>query len=203
MDVPAAVFFWRKLDFPGYDSCRFFVSAAGCRLAGAAVFLERQLACHLQYEVVADAAFHTRRAAVRGYIGKTAVDLRIQAGRGGRWKVNGVDHPAIRGCIDLDLGFTPATHLLPLRRLALRTGQEARAPAAYLPFPKTDLVALPQRYRRLSSTEYDYESPDHGYRATLRVTPLGAVVEYPGLFEMVLPRRGASGPGESERGDGG
>ena len=188
MNAPAAVFFWRKLDFPGHDSCRFFESAAGYRLSGAAVFLERRVACHLHYEVVADAAFHTRRAVVSGYIGKTPVDLRIQASRAGRWKVNGIDHPATRGCIDLDLGFTPATNLLPLRRLALRTGQEAQAPAAYLPFPKTDLVVLPQRYKRLSRAEYDYESPDYGYRATLRVTPLGAVVQYPGLFEMV-PRR--------------
>ena len=123
-----------------------------------------------------------------GCIGRRAVALRIRATTGGRWKINGVDQPAIRGCIDLDLGFTPATNLLPLRRLALRTGQEAQAPAAYLPFPKTELVVLPQRYKRLSRTEYDYESPAFGYRATLRVTPQGAVANYPGLFEM-LPLR--------------
>jgi hypothetical protein len=102
--------------------------------------------------------------------------------------LNGVDQPAIRGCIDVDLGFTPATNLLPLRRLALRTGQEAQPRAAYLSFPKIELIVLPQRYRRLSRSEYDYESPDHGYRATLRVTPLGAVATYPGIFEM-LPLR--------------
>jgi hypothetical protein len=46
-------------------------------------------------------------------------------------------------------------------------------------------VLLAQRYKRLSRTEYDYESPSFGYRGTLRVSPLGAVVQYPGLFEMV------------------
>jgi hypothetical protein len=188
MEVPAAVFFWRKLDQPGLDSCRFFQSERGCRLAGAAVFIEERLACHLQYEVEADASFRTRSASITGFVGSHRVDLRIRATSGARWKVNGVDQPAIRGCIDLDLGFTPATNLLPLRRLALRTGQEAQAPAAYLQFPKTEMVVLSQRYKRLSRTEYDYESPDFGYRATLRVAPTGAVMEYPGLFEMVTLR---------------
>jgi uncharacterized protein len=188
MEEPAAVFFWRRLDYPGYDSCRFFQSADGSRLSGAAVFLEGRVACHIRYEVLADASFRTRRASLEGYVGSKAVNLRLHTSRGGRWTVNGVDQPAIRGCIDLDLGFTPATNLLPLRRLKLRTGQEAQAAAAYLPFPKTDLVILPQRYKRLSRSEYDYESPQHGYRATLRVTPLGAVADYPGVFQM-LPSR--------------
>ena len=188
MEAPPAVFFWRRLDNPGYDSCRFFHSADGCRLSGAAVFLEGRLACHIRYEVLADASFRTRRASLEGYVGRKPLSLRLQTSRGGRWTVNGVDQPATRGCIDLDLGFTPATNLLPLRRLALRTGQEAQAPAAYLPFPKTGLVILPQRYKRLSRSEYDYESPQHGYRATLRVTPLGAVAAYPGVFEMLSLR---------------
>jgi hypothetical protein len=185
MEAPAAVFFWRRLDNPGYDSCRFFHSEDGCRLSGAAVFREGRLACHIRYEVLADNSFRTRSASLQGYVGSKPVDLRLRAIRGGRWTVNGVEQPAIRGCIDLDLGFTPATNLLPLRRLALRTGQEAQAPAAYLPFPKTEPIILPQRYKRLSRNEYDYESPRHGYRATLRVTPLGAVADYPGVFEML------------------
>jgi uncharacterized protein len=188
MDAAAAVFFWRRLDNPGYDSCRFFQSASGCRLAGAAVFLEGRIACHVQYEVVADEAFRTRRASLTGYVGRQRIDLRLRASRSGRWTLNGVEQPSASGCIDLDLGFTPATNLLPLRRLGLRTGQEAQAPAAYLPFPKIGLEVLPQRYKRLSRSEYDYESPTHRYHATLRVTPLGAVMDYPGVFEMLQVR---------------
>lgn len=183
-DAPPAVFFWRKLDSPGHDSCRFFTLADGYRLLGAAVFLEANRVCHLQYEVLADAGFRTQSAWVAGYVGKTAVDVRIHAGAGG-WEVDGRNDPRLAGCQDVDLGFTPATNLLPLRRLALRVGQQAEAPAAYLAFPAMRFLPLPQHYRRLSRTEYDYESPTHGYRATLRVSPLGAVVDYPGLFQMI------------------
>jgi hypothetical protein len=178
------VFFWRKVDSPGYDSCRFFKLADGYRLLGAAVFLESSHVCHLHYDVTADAGFRTRSASVAGFVGKTPVDVRIRA-RGNRWEVGGKINPLITGCLDVDLGFTPATNLLPLRRLALRVGQEAEAPAAYLAFPAMQFMLLPQRYKRLSRTEYDYESTSFGYRGTLRVSPLGAVVQYPGLFEMV------------------
>jgi hypothetical protein len=183
-DAAPAVFLWRKVDSPGHDSCRFFTLADGFRLLGAAVFLESDLVCHLQYDVMADARFRTTRAAIAGFVGSTPVDVRIRA-RGRHWQVDGKTDPALAGCLDVDLGFTPATNLLPLRRLALSVGQEADAPAACLAFPAMQFMLLPQHYKRLSRTGYDYESPSHGYRATLRVSPIGMVVRYPGLFELV------------------
>jgi hypothetical protein len=182
---PPSVLFWRKLDSPGHDSCRFFALADGYRLVGAAVFLEASLACHLQYDVMADNGFRTTSASVAGFVGETPVDVRIRAIGGGGWEVNGTNAPLIAGCLDVDLGFTPATNLLPLRRLALAVGHEAEAPAAYLAFPGMEFTVLPQHYKRLSRTEYAYESASFGYRTTLRVSPIGAVVQYPGLFEMV------------------
>jgi hypothetical protein len=186
--TPPAVLFWRKLDSPGHDSCRFFQLAGGYRLLGAAVFLESKRVCHLQYDVMADAGFRTTGASVAGFVGKTPVDVRIRAIGGERWEVNGKNCPRIAGCLDVDLGFTPATNLLALRRLALRVGQEAEAPAVYLAFPAMQFMVLPQHYKRISRNEYDYEAPSFGYRGTLRVSPIGAVVEYPGLFEMVASK---------------
>jgi hypothetical protein len=91
----------------------------------------------------------------------------------------------VAGCLDVDLGFTPATNLFALRRLALKVGQHAEAPAAYLEFPSLRVTTLPQRYKRTGRTEYAYEAPTVGYSGTLRVSSLGAVVQYPGLFELV------------------
>jgi hypothetical protein len=83
------------------------------------------------------------------------------------------------------LGFTPATNLIALRRLSLKIGQRAEAPAAYLSFPKMRLVKLSQIYRRASRTEYEYEAPTVGYAGTLQVATSGAIVHYPGLFELL------------------
>ena len=72
-----AVLLWRRLDEPGHDACALWRAATGWRLSGAAAFREAGLACHLRYEVLADAAWRTRRAIVAGTAGRGAVDLRI------------------------------------------------------------------------------------------------------------------------------
>ncbi len=54
--------------------------------------------------------------------------LEVSAGRG-RWRVNGVMNADVTGCIDVDLSFTPATNLFTLRRLGLKVGEHADAPA--------------------------------------------------------------------------
>jgi hypothetical protein len=38
------------------------------------------------------------------------------------------------GCLDIDLGFSPSTNLLPIRRLTLAVGEAATVRAAWLPF---------------------------------------------------------------------
>lgn len=175
--------FWRRLDVPGHDACRIAFTPEGVSLTGCAVFRERGRVCQLRYEVQADAAFHSRRARVAGFMGRNGVDLDIRVGRGQRWKLNGIEQPQLAGCIDVDLNFTPATNLLALRRLALRVGEEAQAPAAWLSFPSLELLLLPQSYRRISRTEYAYEAPTVGYGGILCVSPAGVVLHYPGLFE--------------------
>jgi hypothetical protein len=111
--------------------------------------------------------------------------LRIASAGAAGWRLNGVPKRRVTGCVDVDLGFTPATNLIALRRLALKVGQGAEAPAAYLAFPAMRLVKLPQRYRRTGPSEYEYEAPTVGYAGTLRVESTGAVSRYPGLFERV------------------
>jgi hypothetical protein len=182
---PTAAFFWRKLDHPGHDSCRLFRLPNGWRLSGAAVFLDDGLPCHFRYEVVTDAAWRSRRADIAGFLGNKEIALRIVSVGSARWRVAGKPQNNVAGCIDVDLGFTPATNLVVLRRLSLRVGQNAEAPAAYLEFPGMRFVRLPQTYTRLGRAEYKYEAPTVGYSGTLRVSPSGAVLHYPGLFERV------------------
>jgi len=182
---PAASFFWRNLEHPGHDCCRLFRLPKGWRLAGSAVFLHGRRACDLAYEVVTDASWLTRRARVHGHVGPAAVDLRIRAGRNGTWFLDGEAQPQVQGCIDLDFAFTPATNLIALKRLALRVGQRADAPAAWLEFPRLKLRVLPQTYERASASEYDYAAPTVGYAARLKFDRQGAIIHYPGLFERV------------------
>lgn len=174
---------WRHLDGVGHDACRLWLSKGSVRLQGMAVFIDDGRVCQLRYRVDADAAFCTRRASVDGWLGARAIKLRAQVDDG-RWTLNGGAQPALDGCLDLDLGFTPATNLLPLRRLALAVGETAPAPAAYLAFPALRLELLPQQYRRIAQREYDYAAPSVGYRGILKVSEQGMVIDYPGLFRL-------------------
>lgn len=178
---------WRRLDTPGHDACALRELEDGWRLEGTAVFLEPELEpplpCHMTYEVDCDRSWRTRSARARGWLGTNPVGITFLSLPGGVWSVNGVEQPQLAGLVDVDLGFTPATNLIPFRRLALEIGQESQAPAAYLFFPQLEPARLEQRYRRVKSDTYDYEAPE--YAAPLRVSEAGFVIDYPGLWEAV------------------
>ena len=174
---------WRRLDVPGHDVCQLVAQGDGWRLSGMAVFSLDGRPCALSYEVDADGRWSSRSARVRGWCGTEPVDVAILAAPGGRWHLNGTEQPAVSGCVDVDLGFTPATNLLQLRRVALDTGQSADVPVAWLAFPELTLERLEQRYRRRDQGTYDYEAPGVPYEGLLRVNEVGFVTRYPGLWE--------------------
>ncbi|MHB0938075.1 MAG: putative glycolipid-binding domain-containing protein [Armatimonadota bacterium] len=176
---------WRRLDAPGHDACALWKLDGGWRLAGTAVFLHAHRPCHLAYAVECDAAWQTQAARVTGWIDRDAVEMTLVAA-GGHWRLNGIDQPQVAGCVDADLGFTPATNLIALRRLGLRIGEEADAPAAWFDFPALQLMRLRQRYHRLDDHRYAYHAPDVGYAGTLEVSEAGFITLYPDLWMLEL-----------------
>lgn len=176
---------WRRLDALGHDRCRLRRIASGWELAGTAFFLENAVPVRLVYRVACDPRWRTRAGHVRGTIAARSVDLRIERSPGGAWRLGGRVVPGLSGCLDLDLGFTPATNLLPIRRLALPRGGAADAAAAWLDVRDGTLARLPQRYVRRTTSVYHYEAPTIGYAADLAVSDAGFVTRYPGLWTRV------------------
>src|SRR5204862_1795939 len=104
----------------------------GWALHGTAVFRHEGLPARLGYRVTCDRAWRARRADVEGWLGTQPVQSRIERLATGGFSLNGVQAANLADCLDVDLGFTPATNLIQLRRLALTAGQSAAAPAAWL-----------------------------------------------------------------------
>jgi hypothetical protein len=152
-------------------------------LAGTAVFVSDGQACCLDYSVVADLGWRTLAGRVTGWVGPDRVAVEVTAGAG-RWRLKGCDCPAVAGCIDLDLNFSPSTNLLPIRRLGLAVGAEASVRAAWLRFPSFALEPLDQLYRRSGETSYRYESAGGTFIADLTVNSAGFVIEYPGVWQI-------------------
>lgn len=175
---------WRRLDFPGHDSCSLRKFNQGWQLSGTAIFLFNQKPCLLSYEVNTNPDWETRTASVSGYVDKSIIALTIARTPNHRWSINDIELQETTDCIDLDLGFTPATNLIAICRLSLAVGARSPAPAAWLDFPDFTLKQLEQHYHRIAHDRYEYTSPTAGYADVLEVDDYGAIVHYPHLWEQ-------------------
>jgi hypothetical protein len=129
----------------------------------------------ITYRVVVDDAWRTRTADVE--VERPGVlPLRIATRRdsAGRWTRNGEGVDELDGCVDIDLGFTPATSTLPIRRLSLAVGESHLVAAARLSFPGFELAARDVTYTRLADDRWSCASGDDDVE--LVVDPWGHVL---------------------------
>ncbi len=190
--------FWRRLDVPGHDACRLDEVEDGWRLHGTAVFRLEGGPTRLDYRVDCDRVWRARTASVDGWVGAQPIAIAIARAADGRWLLGGAPVSGLDDCVDVDFGFTPATNVLQLRRVALAEGEAASVPVAWLDVPANTLERLEQRYRRLTDATYGYEASwevqvriarlaalaRDDYHAVLETTPEGFARRYPGLWEL-------------------
>ena len=175
-----AAILWRRLDRPGHDACTLRLEDGAWYLEGAAVWADRDGPAFMDYSVICGEDWEVRSARLQGRIGARPLTLSIRRGADDEWRVNGDVVPDSHGLRDLDLGFTPATNTIPLRRLA-QTGEGASA-AAWLDDSDWRLKPLHQTYRRAQPGIWDYTSVQHDFQARLTVDRNGFVTDYPGLW---------------------
>jgi hypothetical protein len=184
---PAAIL-WRRIDRPGHESACVLALDAGWQLAGTAVFLEEGEPCCLSYRITCGSDWRTRSVEVTGWLGVKTILVRAEVAPAGAWIVNGASVPAIEGCVDIDLNFSPSTNLLPIRRLDLEVGEEKEVRAAWLRFPSFRFESLEQSYRRLSRERYRYRSAGGRFETELEVDANGFVTLYPGFWQGVASK---------------
>lgn len=172
---------WRRLDNPGHEWALLTGLGAGPILRGTAVFMEDHVTGRLDYKIRCNPQWETLSAEILGWVGSKKIKLSILRTPEYTWRINGRSVPGVKGCIDLDLSFSPSTNLLPIRRSNLEIGQEAEVRAAWLRFPDMELHPLHQRFRRTGSLCYFYES-DTGFSTELKVNSEGFVIDYPPLW---------------------
>lgn len=183
---------WRRLDQPGTEYCTCTVEFKGAIFEGYVVAALGGQPIRVEYSVECDAAWVTWDVWVRCYFADApASTFKLERDDESRWRRIDLEHladevelPQVAGCIDVDLGITPATNTLPIRRLNLGVGESAEVTAAWVRFPTLTIEPLRQRYTRLDTTRYRYES-DTGFSAELLVDELGLVIDYPPGWERV------------------
>lgn len=176
---------WRRVDVPGREQARIARAGNGWRLSGDLEVEDEGVAARLRYEIDCDHAWRTRAALVEGEADGHAVRFALGADGAGNWTRDDEPMPDLHGALDVDLGFTPATNTLPIRRLALDVGASAPVQSAWLRFPELRLERLEQTYTREDDRVFRYRAMVDGnlFIARLDTDRFGRVVRYEGLWE--------------------
>ena len=179
---------WRRLDVPGRENARVERMDEGWRLTGDLAVEEASIAARLHYTIGCDAHWLTRSATIDGEASGTTIRFVLASDGAGHWTRDGAPVPELDGALDVDLGFTPATNTLPIRRLALDVGESAHVLSAWLRFPELRLERLEQIYLRETELSFRYHALVDGERFTARLDtdPFGRVLAYEGLWEADL-----------------
>jgi uncharacterized protein len=179
---------WRRLDLPGREEARIEQTADGWRLTGRLEVEEAGVGAELRYVIACEHDWRTRRAVVTGSASGRPVRFEFTADGEGHWTLNGAPLPVVEGALDIDLGFTPATNLLPIRRLDLAVGERAEMRTAWLRFPELRVEVLEQSYRREAARVFRYDALVDGeqFQARLDTDEFGRVLLYEGLWEAEI-----------------
>lgn len=171
---------WQRSDVPGMEWCRLTIDPAGSSLAGSVVVAWDGAPWRIDYAIGLDPAGRTRVLTI-GADGSEdgapiRVDIRIEGDGQGRWRRDGaivIDDPE---ALDCDLGFSPSTNTLPIRRLGLEIGHKHEIAVSWILFPSFEVVLGRQSYERLAERTWRYRSA--GFEADLTVDNDGLVGDY-------------------------
>ena len=167
---------WRRIDRTSYERCTLDSIPTGHRLAGTVLLVEEAVPVEIRYTIVSDAEWNpiTVGINVQGQDDRT---LALSGDGAGTWSVGDAPVLELFGATDVDLGFTPATNTLPIKRLGLDVGESADLTAIRIDFPQREIEKVPQTYERLAERRYRYRSGD--YSADLTLNEHGLVIAYP------------------------
>jgi hypothetical protein len=168
---------WRRSDEVATDEhCTLTLRDGGLSLVGTVLGAEGGRPVRVEYRVLADAAGLTTAAHVRDLRGFEARTVALERDAKGNWTVDGAKVRGLKGCTDVDLGCSPSTNTLPIRRLGLGIGASRTIQAAWVRFPELTIVKAAQTYTRLDELTYHYASGT--FEADLTVDDDGLVTSY-------------------------
>jgi uncharacterized protein len=168
---------WRRSDEVDADElCTLTVRDNGLSLVGTVLGAEEGRPVRVEYRVLADRAGLTTAAHVRDLRGFETRTIVLERDAKERWTVDGIAKRALKGCTDIDLGCSPSTNTLPIRRLRLAIGASHTIQAAWVRFPELVVVKAAQTYARLDEFTYRYASGT--FEAELTIDDEGLVTAY-------------------------
>ena len=168
---------WRRSDEVATDEhCTLTQRDTGLSLVGTVLGADDGAPVRIEYRVLTDGDGLTTAAHVRDLRGFEQRTLTLERDAKGNWTVDGAKVRALKGATDVDLGCSPSTNTLPIRRLKIGVGASKTIKAAWVRFPELTVVKADQTYTRLDEFTYRYASGD--FEAELTVDDEDLVGSY-------------------------
>jgi hypothetical protein len=184
---------WRRSEEVQTDEhCTLTQRDTGLSLVGTVLGSEAGAPVRIEYRVLTDGDGLTTAAHVRDLRGFEQRTLTLERDAKGNWTVDGAKVRTLKGATDVDLGCSPSTNTLPIRRLRIGVGASKTIKAAWVRFPELTVVKAEQTYTRLDEFTYRYASGD--FEAELTVDDEDLVAAYADWTRTGV----AIGPSETE-----
>jgi uncharacterized protein len=193
---------WQGIQSPGSEWCTLEREPEGWRFRGIVLAEVATVPVLVQYAVALASDWSTRvvEIVMRSGDASEPRELTLTVAPDQRWQITRVPSPnpampqddlqALLGFVDVDLGFSPVTNTLPIRRLNPAIGEAVAVTAAWVRFPELTIEPLPQRYIRLAERRYRYESAGGAFVAEIEVDDLGLVTAYEGGWQRIAASPG-------------
>ena len=197
LNSPVRTVLWQRINSPGSEWCAVEQESDGWRLHGIVLTEVASAPVLVHYAVALATDWSTRvvEIAMRSGAASEPRTLKLTVAPDQRWQIErepglepampADDVVTLHGLVDVDLGFSPVTNTLPIRRLDPAIGEAIAVTAAWVRFPELTVEPLSQRYIRLAERRYLYESAGGAFVAEIEVDDLGLVTTYEGGWRRI------------------
>jgi hypothetical protein len=167
---------WERSDVPGFEWCELGPIDAGQALRGCALLASDGVPWRVDYRIELDPEGRTRTVRIEAEGNRDRIVIRLDADGTGSWQRDGEEIISSAAALDVDLGFSPSTNTLPIRRLGLAVGERRDIEVAWVLFPSFEVEHGRQSYERLGDRTWRYRS--EGFQGDLVVDEDGLVETY-------------------------
>ena len=181
---------WRRiLDDRSFEECVVTAALKGFGIAGHVVAAQDGAPLMVRYDIDCGENWSARSVTIEQRLGEVQRRLGLERAGDG-WLVDGVRDTRLDGCAEPDLGLTPSTNALAIRRLDLAIGQAAEIRCAWVKFPALSVEPSLQRYERLGDRDYRYTNVASGFTALVAVDALALPVRYENIWTRIADWQG-------------
>lgn len=181
---------WRRnLDERSFEECVVTATPDGFGIAGHVVAAQDGAPLVVRYDIGCGQNWAAHSVTIEQRLGDVQRRLKLERAADG-WLVDGARDPRLDGCAEPDLGLTPSTNALAIRRLGLAIGQVAEIRCAWVKFPALSVEPSLQRYERLGERDYRYTNVASGFTAIVTVDELALPVSYEGIWTRIADWQG-------------